>query len=109
LRTGTTRNPKRSSGYAALVALSLALGPFQFWAALRERRSGLHRWMVRNFALTFAAVTLRLWLPGSVVSGVPFGIAYPIVAWLCWVPNLVFAESLLRRGDGPPLQPTPST
>jgi hypothetical protein len=55
--------------------------------------------MVRNFALTFAAVTLRLWLPGSVLSGVPFEVAYPIVAWLCWVPNLVVAELLSLVGQ----------
>jgi hypothetical protein len=53
--------------------------------------------MIRNFALTFAAVTLRLWLPASVVSGVPFGIAYAIVAWLCWLPNLAVAEWMLGR------------
>ena len=52
--------------------------------------------MVRNFALTFAAVTLRLWLPGMVVGGVPMEIAYPIVAWLCWVPNLIVAEALFN-------------
>jgi hypothetical protein len=53
--------------------------------------------MVRNFSLTFAAVTLRLWLPASVAAGVPFDLAYTVVAWLCWVPNLVAAELLLAR------------
>jgi HlyD family secretion protein len=33
------------------------------------------RWMVRNFALTFAAVTLRLWLPSAMASGVAFELA----------------------------------
>jgi len=37
-------------------------------------------------------VTLRLYLPALVVGGVDFAVAYPIVAWLCWVPNLLFAE-----------------
>ncbi len=48
--------------------------------------------MVRNFSLTFAAVMLRLYIPISVVAGIEFAIAYPIIAWLCWVPNVVFAE-----------------
>lgn len=61
--------------------------------------------MVRNFALTFAAVTLRLWLPASVVSGVPFELAYAIVAWLCWVPNLAVAEWMLDRGAPPAAVP----
>lgn len=142
------------------AAFALALGPFQFWAALRARRPVLHRWcgrlylglgvlvgglaglymamfaygglgaqlgfaclalawlytglraylairardiaahrrwMVRNFALAFAAVTLRLWLPAAVISGVPFAPAYALIAWLCWVPNLVLAEWLFNR------------
>jgi hypothetical protein len=52
--------------------------------------------MVRNFALTFAAVTLRVWLPAGTAAGVPFAVAYPVVAWLCWVPNLLAAEALIR-------------
>ena len=53
--------------------------------------------MVRSFALTFAAVTLRLYLGVSGASGVPFAVAYPLIAWACWVPNLVVAELWLRR------------
>jgi hypothetical protein len=53
--------------------------------------------MVRNFALAFAAVTLRLWLPAAVVSGIAFEDAYPVIAWLCWVPNLLAAELLFNR------------
>jgi hypothetical protein len=60
--------------------------------------------MVRNFALTFAAVTLRLWLPASIVSGFPFELAYPVIAWLCWLPNLVAAELLFNRTRVPSIQ-----
>ncbi len=55
------------------------------------------RWMVRSFAFTFAAVTLRLWLPASAIAGIPFASAYPVVAWLCWIPNVMAAEWLLRQ------------
>ena len=54
------------------------------------------RWMTLNFALAFAGVMLRLWIPVSIASGIPFDVAYPVVAWLCWVPNLVVAEVLFR-------------
>ena len=59
-----------------------------------------HRcWMIRSYALTFAAVTLRLELPLFFIFG---GMEYPVassyVAWLCWVPNLFIAELYLRRG-----------
>ena len=52
------------------------------------------RWMIRNYALTFAAVTLRIWLPLMMLPVFNLGFlhAYPIVAWLCWVPNLIIAE-----------------
>jgi hypothetical protein len=53
--------------------------------------------MVRNFALTFAAVTLRLWLPASIAVSIPGELAYQVIAWLCWVPNLLVAELLLSQ------------
>ena len=52
-----------------------------------------HReWMIRSYSLTFAAVTLRVYLPLSQVAGIPFVDAYQAIAWICWVPNLVVAE-----------------
>ena len=52
--------------------------------------------MIRNFALTFAAVTLRAYLGLSqAVFGLSFEAFYPVVAWLCWVPNLIVAEWLV--------------
>jgi len=68
------------------------------YVSIRAGRIADHRaWMIRSAALTFAAVTLRLWLPLQLVAGVPYDIAYAIVAWLAWVPNLIVAEYLLRR------------
>jgi uncharacterized membrane protein len=52
-----------------------------------------HRaWMIRSYSLTFAAVTLRIYLPLALAVGAPFSIAYPAIAWLCWLPNLIVAE-----------------
>lgn len=47
--------------------------------------------MFLNFALTFTAVTLRTGLGLGFASGTPFGVFYPSLAWLCWVPNLFVA------------------
>ena len=56
-------------------------------------RIASHRaWMFRSFALTFAAVTLRLQMPAAGMAGMSFEEFYPIIAWSCWVPNLVAAE-----------------
>ena len=30
-------------------------------------------------------------------SGLSLGVAYPVVSWMCWVPNLVVAEWLMAR------------
>jgi len=73
-------------------------------AAYRAIRTGdvirHRRWMMRNFALTFGAVMLRLEmgvLTGAL--GYSFADAYPLVAWLAWVPNLVLVEWFLLRRD----------
>ena len=60
-----------------------------------------HRnWMIRNYSLTFAAVTLRIWLPLFIVLfGIEhFELSYAIIAWLAWVPNLIVAELFIRKG-----------
>jgi uncharacterized membrane protein len=88
-------------GFGCLALAWLYTG-FRACQAIRAGNVVSHRrWVVRNFALTFAAVTLRLWLPASVVSGVPFELAYPVVAWLCWVPNFLAAELLFNRTHEP--------
>lgn len=79
-------DPIARTGFACLAAAWLFTG-FKAYQAIRIGNVGFYRrWMVRNFALTFAAVTLRFWLPGLVVAGVSMEIAYPVIAWLSWVP-----------------------
>ncbi|MCG3188421.1 MAG: hypothetical protein LKCHEGNO_00406 [Burkholderiaceae bacterium] len=101
--------PVARVGFVCLAAAWLFSGG-KAYLAIRSRDVAAHRrWMVRNFALTFAAVTLRLWLPGLVGSGTAMELAYPIVAWLCWVPNLVVAELLFNQAPRRPTQPTPAS
>lgn len=65
---------------------------------IRAGDQAAHReWMIRSFALTFAAVTLRIYIPLGVVLGLPVGPSYQAIAWLCWVPNLVVVEWGMRR------------
>jgi uncharacterized membrane protein len=88
-------------GFACLALAWLYTGIHALGAAQARDFAQHRRWMIRNFALTFAAVTLRIYLPGSLAAGLPFEVAYPAIAWLCWLPNLVAAEWLLRRPAGP--------
>lgn len=71
----------------------------QAFLTIKRKEVKLHeQWMTRSYALCFAAVTLRLWLPLLLGGfGMSFSVAYPIIAWLCWVPNLVVAEWMVRR------------
>lgn len=79
-------------GFAVLALLWLYTG-LRALLAIRAADIAQHRkWMIRNFSLTFAAVTLRLYLPAAFVPGVEFAQAYQLIAWLCWVPNLLIAE-----------------
>ncbi|UFJ41270.1 DUF2306 domain-containing protein [Brevibacillus humidisoli] len=86
-------------GFAALSLLWM----WTAWRGLQHIRAANvqeHRkWMIRNFALTCAAITLRIYLPLSIVT---FGLApyetyYTWISWLCWLPNLFVAEWYIRR------------
>jgi uncharacterized membrane protein len=54
-------------------------------------------WMLRSYALTFAAVTLRIWLAPLVLLFGDFEAGYRVVAWFCWVPNLLVIEAVIRK------------
>jgi len=94
-------------GFGLLAVLWL----FATGTAYRRIRAGdqasHRRWMIRSYALTFAAVTLRIYLPLSQVVGISFDAAYQTISWLCWVPNLVVAEWLILRvrADAPMNEP----
>ena len=83
-----------------LLALAWLYTGWRAYAAIRSGDVPAHRdWMTRNFALTFAAVTLRLYLPAAMIAGLPMEASYAAIAWLCWVPNLAFAHWLTRRKE----------
>ncbi|SFR53519.1 Predicted membrane protein [Robiginitalea myxolifaciens] len=68
------------------------------YRAILQGNVVLHgQWMIYSYAACFAAVTLRIWLPLLTATIGDFIPAYRIVAWLCWVPNLIFARYWIRR------------
>ena len=84
-------------GFATLAVLWIFTG-FRAYSAIRKGDITEHKkWMIRNFSLTFAAVTLRIYLPLSMVAGIEFSLAYSFIAWLCWLPNIVFVEWRFNR------------
>jgi hypothetical protein len=76
---------------------------FTFTAiAFNKIRSGEivahQQWMWRSYALTFAAITLRVYIFfTSYQYNLNDPTAYATLAWLSWVPNLLIAEFLIRK------------
>jgi Predicted membrane protein (DUF2306) len=98
----TTAGPVAGLGFGVLALLWLGATGRGIWLAIQGRIADHRRWMIRSGALTFAAVTLRLYLPLLfAILGEEAG--YTLVAWACWVPNLLVAEWLLRRKGKPPM------
>ena len=99
--------PKADAGLIGNLGFA-TLGVFWFYSAGRAylsiRRGDVQthrRWMLRNYALTFGAATLRLELPLLIIGGMSFQAAYTTVAWISWVPNWLIVEWWLRRSRTP--------
>ena len=108
------------SGLVGEVGL-MTLATLWLWTGLmayiniRAGNVEIHRqWMIRNYALTFAAVTLRLWLGILIGTQIPlletkyagdfeslFVEVYRVVMWLAWVPNLIVAEMIVQKRRTP--------
>lgn len=84
-------------GFATLALFWLYSGAQAYLAIRRGDVQTHRRWMLRNYALTFAAATLRIQLPLLIIGGVAFQIAYTTVAWSSWVPNWLAVEWWLRK------------
>ena len=60
---------------------------------IRAKNVAAHKdWMLRSYALTLAAVTLRIYIGISQANGMDFITTYQTVSWMCWVPNLLIVE-----------------
>ena len=92
LAIGATAGPIAGAGFAALALGWIVTTGLGAVFALRGRFAAHRRWMIRSFALTSSAVTLRLQLGAGGVSGLDFDLIYLTAAWACWIPNLIAAE-----------------
>lgn len=97
-------------GFFTLAALWVPFTLIALVAAMRKDFVAHERWMIRSFALTFGAVTLRFYLPVAfIMNHGEFPVeAYRVIAWLAWVPNLIVAElfiATLRKPRRPKVAP----
>lgn len=94
------------SSFLLLGVLWLIFTGIALTRALQGRIAEHRRWMLRSVAMTFGAVTLRIYLGlGIAVLGLPFATAYLAAAWLCWPVNLLLIERYLRRAPLPAPHP----
>jgi hypothetical protein len=104
-------------GLTTAAVLWLITGGLAYRAA-RQRDFISHRnWMMRNYALTFLAVTSRILVPLLLLVQIPFSGAeagstgevatsmIPVGQTVGWIVNLIVVESIIRRrrSDWPPV------
>lgn len=85
----------------AFTLLALFWFLFTFQAVLKAKTKDFkaHKnFMIRSFALTCSALTLRYWKLILVYFFHPYPMdLYQLVAWLGWIPNLLIAEWIINH------------
>ncbi|PSL20392.1 DUF2306 domain-containing protein [Shimia abyssi] len=103
LALNSDAGPVAAWGFGLLAVIWIGVTAYAVALAMRGEIAHHRLWMIRSAALTWAAVTLRLELP-ILTAMLGFETGYPLVAWTCWVPNLLIAEWLVRRRAMPAAQ-----
>ena len=95
----TSSGPIAVGGFATLSVLWLYVTS-KGYQTVRAGRYAEHRvWMIRSFALTAAAISLRMGLPVAPALGYEFVTGYIAMSWISWIFNLGVAELYLRAGS----------
>ena len=97
LSTRSFAGPIATAGFGSLAVLWIGFTLLGWRAAVQGRFADHRRWIIRSWALTLAAVTLRIYLPLVQVFDLDFLPWYRAISFLAWVPNLMLAEVWLRR------------
>jgi len=91
-------------GFGTLAILWLGTAIKAYTAILKKDFLSHRSWMIVNYSLTFAAVTLRIWLPiAQFILHIDFVLAYRFISWWCWAPNLIVALLIIRRRKNTPI------
>lgn len=85
------------TAFALLAMLWLATTYLGFHYAKKGDFMQHRKYLIRSYAFTLSAVTLRSWKYIIVLFFRPHPMdLYQLVAWLGWVPNIILAEILIR-------------
>lgn len=68
--------------------------------AIQKKFIAHGEWMLRSYALTLAAISLRTYAAFLAYAHIDMRPVdkYTLIAWASWIPNLVIAELLIRKG-----------
>jgi uncharacterized membrane protein YozB (DUF420 family) len=86
-----------SLGFICLGILWFYVTLMAFLTVKKQKINAHKRFMTYSYSLCFAAVTLRIWLPILAVACGDFNTGYVLAAWICWLPNLLFAILYTRK------------
>lgn len=96
----TTGGVAAISGFFVLAVLWLVTGTLALRAALTGNFTAHRAWMMRSYALTFGAVTLRIYIGlGVPLLGLPFEQVYAMAAWASWVVNVLIVRMAAAEQD----------
>jgi hypothetical protein len=97
LAAGASTGIVTTAGFGTLAIAWVGVTTIAWCQAVQGRIPEHRQWMIRSFALTLAAVTLRIYLLLAEALEFPAPGSYQAISFLCWVPNMVMAEWYLRR------------
>jgi Predicted membrane protein (DUF2306) len=83
--------------FVSLAALWIFFTAMALIKAKQKKFKAHRAYMIRSYALTLSAITLRAWKYAitNTVTLPPMDV-YRVVAWLGWVGNLIMAEYIIR-------------
>jgi hypothetical protein len=82
--------------FVLLALLWLGFTVIALYKAIKKNFVAHRNFMIRSFALTLSAITLRIWkVIFAVTTDIPPMDRYRIIAWLGWVLNLIIAEYII--------------
>lgn len=71
------------------------------FSSIRKGKIEKHaNWLLRSYALTLSAVTLRFYAYLFDIFNIPLHPidTYIVLTWISWIPNLIICEILIRKG-----------
>lgn len=73
---------------------------YSFYAISKGKIETHANWLLRSYSLTLSAVTLRFYAYLFDVFNVPIPPqeTYILLTWISWIPNLLIAELLIKKG-----------